>query len=117
MSTTNTEAVRQYRARNREAINKRAREYAKTFKGSLARAKRLLNATEETWLEHWEATECKLCGEELPSGTAYHKHYDHDHETGKYRGTLCRTCNHLLGHYEKCRKVGLDKLEEYCNVN
>lgn len=36
--------------------------------------------------------ECELCGKEAPLC------YDHDHTTGKFRGTLCRSCNAAIGH-------------------
>ena len=117
MTTSNKEAAAKYRANNRAKVNKAQNDRTKTFKGSVARAKRLLGATNETWQKHWDATECALCGKELPVGVAYHKHYDHDHATMEYRGTLCRECNHTLGYYEKCKRIGLDKLEVYCNGN
>lgn len=39
---------------------------------------------------------CECCGNtfELKSD----KHIDHCHETNKYRGLICRSCNHALGH-------------------
>lgn len=37
---------------------------------------------------------CAICGKELDARTA---HVDHDHETGKVRGLLCRACNFALG--------------------
>lgn len=42
---------------------------------------------------------CKICHcrMEMPQ-------VDHDHETGKYRGLLCKTCNFGLGVYEKNRE-------------
>ena len=53
------------------------------------------------WDTHWNATECLLCGKDLPIGTATHKHFDHKHGTNIYRGTLCSGCNTNLGVYEK----------------
>lgn len=38
---------------------------------------------------------CSICGtEEKP------RVCDHDHETGKVRGALCVSCNHLVGYIE-----------------
>jgi hypothetical protein len=53
------------------------------------------------WDSHWNATECALCGKPLPIGTDFDKQFDHDHNTGAYRGTLCSQCNVHLGVYEK----------------
>ena len=39
---------------------------------------------------------CEICGDRL---TGKNKHLDHDHKTGKYRGTLCKYCNVGLGHF------------------
>ena len=57
-----------------------------------------LNA--DDWELHWNATECVLCGKELPVGTHPDKQFDHKHGTNIYRGTLCRKCNFHLGIYE-----------------
>ena len=36
---------------------------------------------------------------------------DHDHETGKIRGLVCRDCNFFLGHLEKNYGLLLQALE------
>ena len=42
-------------------------------------------------------TVCAICGQK-PSASALH--YDHDHETGEFRGWLCFRCNAGLGMFE-----------------
>lgn len=38
---------------------------------------------------------CAICGNEDPGAPNWHT--DHDHETGIFRGILCRGCNTSLG--------------------
>ena len=43
---------------------------------------------------------CAICGTKQPSknrGRTRRFHVDHDHETGKVRGLLCKSCNIALG--------------------
>jgi hypothetical protein len=49
---------------------------------------------------------CMICESEMNK-----PHVDHDHNTGKYRGLLCTSCNTGLGIYEKMK----DKFEVYLN--
>ena len=37
---------------------------------------------------------CEICGVEPPN---HGLHLDHDHETGAFRGWLCRSCNTAVG--------------------
>lgn len=32
-------------------------------------------------------------------------HTDHNHQTGKFRGMLCSSCNTMLGSYERMKKI------------
>ena len=50
---------------------------------------------------------CDICG------STHNIHVDHDHKTGKVRGSLCVECNTLLGHYEKLLSIGTEKFEKY----
>ncbi len=53
--------------------------------------------------------ECQLCN--LPAGDTRHTklQLDHDHDTGKFRGWLCPSCNRNLGRFN------LDNLMRYIN--
>lgn len=43
----------------------------------------------------FNCTNCESCGRQFSETN--NKHMDHCHETNKFRGTICRSCNHLLG--------------------
>jgi Recombination endonuclease VII len=39
-------------------------------------------------------------------GTGWEEgHIDHDHETGKFRGVICRRCNQVLGMVKDSQKI------------
>lgn len=58
---------------------------------------------------------CAICPE--PIGEARRNTVvDHDHETGKVRGILCRHCNLGLGHFRDSRGY-LKRAIEYLNAN
>lgn len=40
---------------------------------------------------------CEICGGPPDTGRTKRLHLDHDHLTGKFRGWICRACNHMLG--------------------
>jgi hypothetical protein len=45
------------------------------------------------------AKECALCG--FVFQEEKQKHFDHDHNTGRFRGIICFVCNVTLGWFEK----------------
>jgi len=51
-------------------------------------------------------THCEVCGTEAPI------HFDHDHETGGFRGWLCQNCNLTIGHAQESPDR-LRKLADY----
>jgi Recombination endonuclease VII len=51
---------------------------------------------------------CECCGKKC----SYRLHLDHDHETGKFRGWLCASCNVGLGYFGD-NEAGLFKALAY----
>jgi hypothetical protein len=43
---------------------------------------------------------CQICGAKGKQRGTSRLHWDHDHKTGLYRGTLCGSCNFGLGHFK-----------------
>jgi len=71
--------------------------------------------TDEQLQQVENATSCDACGEHIEGRN---KHVDHDHETGRFRGVLCRGCNMaegcLKGSLERVLALGV-YLENYRN--
>lgn len=113
------EAAKEYRARNKELIAEYARRYnAKPEKKALTlrnKRKRWYGLTDEQITMVDNTHTCQCCGGAFTE--AAHKHVDHSHKTGVFRGVLCRGCNHAAGNlkddpdraamlYVYLRKVG-----------
>ena len=54
---------------------------------------------------------CEICGK-LSSDLNVGLHFDHDHNTGEFRGWLCRRCNIVLGFVEDNVEI-LENLIKY----
>lgn len=98
------EAHREYRARNRDKIIKKQREYYNSDKGRVvmlrSNLKKNYNVTVETYQELIASQdgECLICHKDLNGvGVA---NIDHDHATGIIRGVLCKACNRGLGMFK-----------------
>lgn len=92
-------AAAEYRAKNQ----KRMREHNWRRHGIIDLTyERFLNVLEE------QTNRCKICSCEMDMPQA-----DHDHNTGKFRGLLCKTCNFGLGVYEKNKEQFEKYLKEH----
>ena len=58
---------------------------------------------------------CDLCGKTSEENKGY-LNVDHNHETGKVRGILCRSCNTAIGKLGD-NVAGLTKALEYLNAS
>lgn len=69
-----------------------------------AKLKHKYNLTLEDYNKLWEQQNglCTICGNpetaKHQSGTTLNLAVDHNHETGKVRGLLCRSCNFMIAH-------------------
>ena len=92
------EMTRRWRAENREEILARERERWH----SQGRRFKKYGITEADYLAAIEASEgkCPICQEVLTDPVI-----DHDHETGLFRGVLCRGCNASLGHFKDSLEI------------
>jgi hypothetical protein len=59
---------------------------------------------------------CDICGEGISDGRFTRLSIDHDHETGKFRGMLCNSCNNGLGRFKDNPKL-LRLAADYLDTN
>jgi hypothetical protein len=83
-----------YRERNKEEIARADREYSATPEAR--QRKRTRSATTLEMLAGRPRPDvCDICAGPPDEGRSLH--YDHCHQTGSFRGWLCRECNLMLG--------------------
>ena len=121
---TNTEYMREWRARNKEKNAKYQKEYNKEYRKKnleklninnkkwreankeqdavvmlKARLKRKYNLSIEDYeaLIETQNNSCKVCGTHAKNNIKGKLYIDHCHTTNKVRGLLCMKCNSALG--------------------
>ena len=83
-----------YQAQN---AKKRAKYHANKHEILANQAAKTYGITVEQYRE-MISRPCAICGNREPMGrTGCGMHVDHDHATGRVRGTLCHRCNRALG--------------------
>ena len=91
--------------RSKELYQANAEKRAKHIKNSInARMKKCYGISLKEYENMFEAQggKCALCGGVQIGNTRVRLDIDHDHDTGKVRGLLCRQCNLTVGQVEKC---------------
>jgi len=94
--------AREYKAKNKEHIKEKNKEYWKTEKGQMIskiatweRRGIIYPNIKELYYIYKMTTHCNYCWVELVEGLyGFNKKcLDHDHNTGEPRGVICQTCN------------------------
>jgi Fe-S oxidoreductase len=90
----NTNAVKKWRTNNRTSYLKKRRKYYRT-RWRYTRYEKLHGLSREQYeaLLQKQEHKCAICAAKVPLDV------DHDHQTGKVRGLLCRRCNMGIGFF------------------
>lgn len=88
---------------NKERLRVRGRTYYYQTGGRYSKGQRVRDKYNLTVQEYDNLIEsrrgiCDICGGKMHGLGTYKPCLDHDHNTGKIRGVLCRNCNLLLGY-------------------
>lgn len=101
----------------KEAHNRTCHKYRKTEKGKLTNRKACyqlrygITVDDYNQLFQEQQGRCKTCNKHQ-SELKDRLNIDHDHQTGKIRGLLCRSCNHALGLIEE-NIIILENMKQY----
>ena len=117
------DSLNRYRGECKECHSKKSKVYYKEHKAehrAVSRRyamKKHYGMTEDDFNALYESQggKCAICGKPLNKvGGARDQvaHIDHDHETGKVRGILCRLCNIGLGSFRDSLEL-MDKAKAY----
>jgi hypothetical protein len=87
-----------------------ARHYSKNSENIRSRSNELFLARKEAEAGRPKPTTCEVCGRTDVIM------FDHDHETGKFRGWLCKKCNSALGLAADSPEI-LEKLAVYVRTH
>jgi NMD protein affecting ribosome stability and mRNA decay len=99
-----------YYEKNREYVISKVREYNKKEENKLRQKINAMNKRYGISIEYYkemrikQKNKCAICFKSMPKKlevTNRMWNIDHDHKTGKVRGILCHSCNHMLGYLEK----------------
>ena len=121
MTESQTKAQQKYRAKPevRARYLQKAKENSKKWYANPENKIRRKKYNQEWWLLQVKKLE-KIAGRPRPKtceicGDAKTICFDHDHETGLFRGWICVRCNTVLGKVEDKQKL-LQSLIDYLNV-
>ena len=107
---SNSEAQKRYRNKNHEKVRKSAREWAKKNRQlnpdtcHIVDRKSALKKNYGITIKQYDILfakqngVCAICHK--PEGVSKYLCVDHNHNSGKVRGLLCRKCNLALGHID-----------------
>lgn len=88
--------IEKYKKQQKKWRNKNPDSVKKTAIRTFLRKRNQIENLEEVVEKIFNQTECECCGKSFDKSSD--KHMDHCHETNVFRGVICRSCNHCLGH-------------------
>lgn len=114
------ESNKQYYVENKDKVSERNTAWQKDVKNKetirFYQIKRVYGISKTEWLEmlNVQNNSCKICNSSSEDLGFFHT--DHDHNTGKVRGLLCKNCNTVLGHAKDDIKI-LEEAIKYLKNN
>ncbi len=111
----NKEYHANYYLANRDRIVEMQKEWRESIAGKRHKFNRLLSRVGIAaidWAFAWVSQDAKCAGCLQPLDGGQNTHIDHCHETGRFRGLLCSSCNLALGKIGDCSET-LRRLADY----